>query len=140
MDNPTPDFEGFSELVEKPLEQPVNNVPREIKKRGRSTTKSEKKAVDKSADIATAIRTTGAIIAALAGYPEIAPSQEESQALGEAANRVASYYELPDAGAIGAWVNLALIVGGMTITRYQYIAEQNAKIKAEKTEESKNER
>lgn len=112
----------------------------EPKKRGRkpkdpaTTPKPKTRKTDR--DLSTAVYTVGNLIIGIFGKPELAITEDESKIIGEAANKVAEYYELPDMGLAGAWINLGICLSMLIYPRYQIIRETMKAEKEEKTDDN----
>ena len=87
---------------------------------------------NKDKDLASGIYTITALLAGLLAHEELKFTTEESELVGNAANRVASYYDLPDMGAAGAWVNLGIVLAVVVTPKIKAI--KNLKNKEEQLE------
>lgn len=111
------DFENLIPETAQPFVPMAEPATPEKKTRKPRTSKNEKPG-KKDADLSQAVYTVGALLIGLIGKPELALQKEETDAIAQAANKVASYYDLPDGGLIGAWVNLGLTLGAVIYPRY----------------------
>jgi hypothetical protein len=114
---------------DKPQEAFIPMAEEPKKTRKPRTPKAPGKPTKKDADLSTAVYTVGALIVGLIGKPELALQKEETDAIAQAANKVASYYDLPDGGLIGAWVNLGLTLGAVIYPRYAVIMAERKQSK-----------
>ena len=124
------EFETTPTEIDEPF-IPMVDPPKPEKKTRKPRTPKNDKPARKDADLSTAVYTVGALIVGLIGKPELALQKEETDAIAQAANKVASYYDLPDGGLIGAWVNLGLTLGAVIYPRYTAVMAER---KADKTE------
>jgi hypothetical protein len=113
-------------------EQKKRGRPAKAEKSVKQATTAATKTTKKDVDLSVAINTVGAMIAGLFGRPDLMLAPDESEGLSKAANRVAGYYDLPDMGSVGAWVNLGLTIGAIVYPRYAQLQAEREQRKAEK--------
>lgn len=122
---PTPDKVELEEEKQPELIKLEETLPPLTKKRG--------DAKRKELDLSDAIYSSCAIIALVLKTPEIVVDQEESTRISDALSRVLEYYELPDTGKIGAWMNLASVLTVISLNkRAEYTARKDKEALDEK--------